>query len=102
LNFDHWINLHLRACLQPVQRHSKLKQCIGQNLSIIPTMLVPVMTPHPSNATNKSLQAIEDLYSSGSESRVPATPEKELEEYARSAIQAQAPSFTQSGQKEES
>ena len=36
--------------------------------------------PHLSNATNKSLQAIQDLYSSGSESRVPATPEKEFEE----------------------
>ncbi len=36
--------------------------------------------PHPSNATNKSFQAIKDLYSSGSESRVPATPEKEFKE----------------------
>ncbi len=36
--------------------------------------------PHPSNATDKSWKDIEDLYSSGSESRVPATPEKEFEE----------------------
>jgi hypothetical protein len=36
--------------------------------------------PPLSNATNKSWQAIQDLYSSGSESRVPATPEKEFEE----------------------
>jgi hypothetical protein len=41
-------------------------------------MLAPVMTP--SNATNKSWKDIEDLYSSGSASRVPATPEKEFEE----------------------
>jgi hypothetical protein len=36
--------------------------------------------PHTSNATNKSWKEIEDLYSSHSESRVPATPEKEFEE----------------------
>jgi hypothetical protein len=36
--------------------------------------------PHPSNATYKSWKDIEDLYSSGSEPRVPATPEKEFEE----------------------
>ena len=36
--------------------------------------------PHPSNATNLSLKDIEELYSSGSESRVPATPEKEFGE----------------------
>jgi hypothetical protein len=36
--------------------------------------------PQPSNATDKSWKDIEDLYSSGSESRVPATPEKEFEE----------------------
>ncbi len=36
--------------------------------------------PHPSNATNKSLKEIEDLYSSGSESRVAATPEKQFDE----------------------
>ncbi len=36
--------------------------------------------PHPSNATDKSWKDIEDLYSSGSESRVPATPQKEIEE----------------------
>jgi hypothetical protein len=72
--------------------------------------------PYPSNATKKSWKDIEDLHSSGSESRVPATPEKELEEadgqsdgsdlqyfaHASSAIQAPAPSFTQSSQKEAS
>jgi hypothetical protein len=36
--------------------------------------------PHPSNAASKSWKEIENLYSSGSESRVPATPEKEFEE----------------------
>jgi hypothetical protein len=36
--------------------------------------------PHQSNETNKSWKEIEDLYCSGSESRVPATPEKEFEE----------------------
>ena len=36
--------------------------------------------PRQSSATNKSLKDIEDLYSSDSESRVPATPEKEFGE----------------------
>jgi hypothetical protein len=36
--------------------------------------------PDRSNATGKSWKEIEDLYSSGSESRVQATPEKEFDE----------------------
>ena len=36
--------------------------------------------PRQSSATNLSLKDIEDLYSSGSESRVAATPEKEFDE----------------------
>jgi hypothetical protein len=36
--------------------------------------------PDKPNATAKSWKEVEDLYSSGSESRVPATPEKEFEE----------------------